>query len=56
LYRGPCVLYPRRAEGTRVVAHARALDLDHLSAEIGKVLAGPGSGKDAGKIENLDVR
>ena len=37
------VLQPRRAEGARVVAGLRALDLDHLGAEIGEVLPAHGA-------------
>ena len=50
------VLQERRAPGARVVAGARALDLDHLGAEVGEDLAGPGGGEDAAQVEHLDVR
>src|SRR5262249_20151580 len=35
-----------------VVAGALALDLDHVGAEIGENLPGPGAGQDAGKVQN----
>src|SRR5207247_7294882 len=50
------VLHPGRAEGARVVARARALDLDHFGAEIGEVLPRPRAGEHARKIEDADVR
>ena len=50
------VLHPGRAEGARIVARLRPLDLDDLGAEVGEVLPGPGTGEHARKIENTDVR
>ena len=39
----------------RVVALARALDLDHVGAEVGEQLARPRPGEDAGKVENANA-
>ena len=50
------VLQPRRAEGARVVARLRALDLEDLGAEVGEDLPGPGPGEHARKVEDADVR
>ncbi len=50
------VLDPRRPESARVVTASRALDLDHLGAEISHVLARPRSGEHARQIENADMR
>ena len=44
---------PQRAG---VVAGAGALDLDHVGAEVGEDLAGPGRGQDAAQVEHPDVR
>ncbi len=41
--------HERRAPAAGVVAGALALDLDHVGAEIGENLAGPGPGQDAGQ-------
>ena len=45
----------RRDEGrspcARIVAGARPLDLDHLGAEIGEQLPGPGPGEDPRQLE-----
>ena len=38
-----------------VVAAVRVLDLDDVGAEIGKHLAGPGAGEDAGKFDDADA-
>src|SRR5581483_3149873 len=46
------VLHPGRAEGARIVADLRALDLDHLGAEVSQVLAGPGRREDTRKVEH----
>src|SRR5581483_873831 len=40
-----------RTPAARVVAGALALDLDHVGAEVGEDLAGPGAGKDTGKFQ-----
>src|SRR6185295_10759178 len=50
------VLHPGWAPASRVVARAGALDLDHLGAEVGKVLRRPGPGEDAREVEDADVR
>ncbi len=42
----------RRPPATGVVAHARALDLDHVGAEIGQHLGGPRPGQDARQVEH----
>ena len=44
-----------RTPFARVVAAVRALDLDHVGAEIGKHLAGPRPGKDAGEFDDADA-
>ena len=44
-----------RPPGTGVVAAARALDLDHVGAEIGQQLRGPRPGQDAAQIEHLEA-
>ncbi len=41
--------------GSRVVAEARPLDLDDVSAEVGERLASPGTGEDARKLENFEA-
>src|SRR5581483_5815356 len=38
-------LDPRRAEGARIVAASRPLELDHLGTQIGEVLARPRAGE-----------
>ena len=48
------ILQKGRPPAAGVVACARALDLDHVSAEIGKVLRAPGTGKHTGKIEDAN--
>ena len=40
---------------SRVVAAARFLDFPHRRTEIGEALRGPGAGKDAAEIEDLDA-
>jgi hypothetical protein len=50
------VVEVRRTPVTRVVARARALDLDHVGAEVGEQLGGPGTGEDAREIEDAEVR
>ena len=50
------VLHEGRAPAAGVVARAGALDLDHVGAEIGERLAGPGTGEDAGKLEHANAR
>jgi len=39
-----------------VVAGARPLDLDHLGAEIGQRLTGPGTGENAREFEHANAR
>ena len=46
----------RRTPTARIVARSLALDLDHVGAEIGQHLSGPGTGEDAGKFENAEAR
>ena len=45
----------RRAPATRVVAGALAFHLDHVGAEIGQHLPGPGACQDARQLENTDA-
>ncbi|MNS90590.1 hypothetical protein D3C72_1246460 [compost metagenome] len=49
------VLEPGRAPGAGIVAGAGALDLDHIGAEIGKVLGAPWPGEDAGQVEDAEM-
>ena len=49
------VLGVGRAPGARVVAHARAFDLDDVGAEVGQVLRAPWSGQHARQIQHADV-
>ncbi len=49
------ILEERRAPGAGVVAAAGALDLDHLGAEVGEDLPGPGAGQDTGQVEYADM-
>src|SRR5262249_22958498 len=49
------ILEPGWPPAARVVAGPRPLDLDHLGAEVGEILRRPGSGEDAGEIENANV-
>ena len=39
----------------RVVAGARALDLDHIGSQVGQHLRAPGAGKHAGQVKHLDA-
>jgi len=48
------VLEEGRAPAPGIVAPTRPLDLDHLGAEVGEVLGGPGTGQHAGEIEDAD--
>ena len=50
------ILQEGRPPGPRVVARARAFDLDHFGAQIGKQLTCPRRGKDTTQIEHLQVR
>ena len=50
------VLEKRRPPRARVVAHAGALDLDDVGAEIGQNLTGPRPCHDPAQIEHADVR
>ena len=50
------VLHPGRTERAGVIAFLGTLDLDDVSAEIGQVLRAPGTGEDARKIQNTDMR
>ncbi|MNZ89686.1 hypothetical protein D3C78_1086210 [compost metagenome] len=50
------VAQERRPPVTGVVACAWALDLEHLGAEIGEDLPGPGAGQHAGQVEDADMR
>jgi hypothetical protein len=49
------VLEEGRAPLARVVAAARALHLDHFGAEVGEELRAPGTGEDAGEIEDANA-
>jgi hypothetical protein len=51
---GP-VLQPRRTKGPRIVTRARALDLDHLGAEIGQVLPAPRPREHARQVKRPDM-
>ncbi|RMU51088.1 hypothetical protein ALP29_200407 [Pseudomonas syringae pv. avii] len=46
------ILKKRRPPGASVIATARTLDLDDVSAQISKDLPGPGSGQNTRKIEH----
>src|SRR5215510_4930308 len=46
----------RDAQPAHVVAMDGMLDLDHVGAEIGQHLAGPGAGEHAAEIEHADMR
>ena len=50
------VLEPWRTIRAGIVALAGPLDLDHLGAEIGKILGGPRPRQNARQIENADMR
>ena len=45
-----------RPPSARIVAGTFALDLDHIGAEIGQYLSGPGPGQDAGKFKDAETR
>ena len=45
-----------RPPGTGVIPRARALDLDHLGAQVGEYLPSPGASQYAGEIEHADMR
>ena len=45
----------RRAPAAGVVAGARALDLDHVGAEVGQDLPGPRPGQDAGELQHAQT-
>ena len=49
------VLHERRAPAAGVVAGAGPLDLDHLGAEIGQRLPGPGTGQDARQFQHANA-
>ena len=49
------VLEERRTPAARVVALPRPLDLDHLGAEVGEVLRGPGAGEHARQVEDANT-
>src|SRR3546814_12806223 len=50
------VLQEGRSPFPRVVADAGAFDLDHVGAEVGEDLPGPGARHDAAEVEDPDVR
>ncbi len=50
------ILEVGRAPAARVVAGALALHLDHVGAEIGEDLAGPGACHDAAQVEHANMR
>ena len=50
------VFHEGRAPAAGVVAGAGSLDLDHLGAEIGQCLAGPGTGENAREFEHANAR
>ncbi|MNT61157.1 hypothetical protein D3C72_1987780 [compost metagenome] len=45
-----------RAPLARVVAHAGALHLDHIRAQVRQHLGAPGASQHAGEVEHLDAR
>ncbi|MNR04670.1 hypothetical protein D3C85_1206500 [compost metagenome] len=50
------VLKEGRPPGARIIAAARALDLDHFGAEVGEYLPGPGPGQHSRQIQHPQMR
>ena len=45
----------RRPPAAGIVARALALDLDHIGAEVGQHLPGPGTSQNAGEFEDAEA-